>query len=110
MALQVVDRAMQSFGAEGLSQDTPLAYWWANLRTLRLADVRCLRFCMWLGCLLLTGVFLAFRTPFQGPDEVHIQQIGQRELKRVPWIKELSGKAKSKEQALFLELGIKPLL
>ena len=39
MALQVVDRAMQSFGAEGVSQDQPLAAAWANLRTLRFADV-----------------------------------------------------------------------
>ena len=29
MALQVIDRAIQSFGAEGVSQDTPLAYAWA---------------------------------------------------------------------------------
>lgn len=40
VALSVVDRAMQSFGAEGLSQDTPLAKTWAGMRTLRLADVR----------------------------------------------------------------------
>lgn len=40
MALEVVDRAMQAFGAEGLSQDTELASRWAQLRTLRLADVR----------------------------------------------------------------------
>ena len=39
MALQVVDRAMQAFGAEGLSQDQELAYMFANLRTLRIADV-----------------------------------------------------------------------
>ena len=39
MALNVVDRAMQSFGAEGLSQDTELARRWAGLRTLRIADV-----------------------------------------------------------------------
>lgn len=39
MALQVVDRAMQSFGAEGVCQDTPLAQTWAGLRTLRFADV-----------------------------------------------------------------------
>ena len=39
MALQVVDRAIQSFGAEGVSQDTWLAHAWAGLRTLRLADV-----------------------------------------------------------------------
>ena len=40
MALQVVDRAIQAFGAEGVSQDQFLAESWAGLRTLRLADVR----------------------------------------------------------------------
>ena len=39
MALQVVDRAIQSFGAEGVCQDQVLAQMWANLRTLRIADV-----------------------------------------------------------------------
>lgn len=39
MALQVVDRAIQAFGAEGVSQDQMLAKSWAGLRTLRLADV-----------------------------------------------------------------------
>ena len=39
MALKVVDTAMQAFGAEGLSQDTPLAQMFAQLRTLRIADV-----------------------------------------------------------------------
>ena len=39
MALQVVDRTMQAFGAEGLSQDQDLAFVFANLRTLRIADV-----------------------------------------------------------------------
>jgi acyl-CoA dehydrogenase len=39
MALTVVDRAIQSFGAEGVSQDTELASMWAALRTLRIADV-----------------------------------------------------------------------
>jgi len=40
MALNVIDRAIQSFGAEGISQDTELAQRWAGLRTLRIADVR----------------------------------------------------------------------
>ncbi|KAG8843511.1 hypothetical protein FRB96_004018 [Tulasnella sp. 330] len=80
MALQVVDRAMQSFGAEGISQDTPLAATWAGLRTLRYAD---------------------------GPDEVHMQQIGQRELRRVPRLKKLSEKAKETEAELFQKHGIK---
>jgi acyl-CoA dehydrogenase len=43
MALTVVDRAMQSFGAEGLSQDQDLAGMWANVRTLRIADA-CFKF------------------------------------------------------------------
>lgn len=45
MALEVVDRAIQSFGAEGVSQDTELAHRWAGLRTLRIADVR--EICLW---------------------------------------------------------------
>ena len=40
MALRVVDRAIQSFGAEGLSQDQALAEMWSGVRTLRIADVR----------------------------------------------------------------------
>ncbi|KAJ5833733.1 Acyl-CoA oxidase/dehydrogenase type 1 [Penicillium riverlandense] len=51
-ALTVIDRAVQSYGAAGVCQDTPLAYLWAGIRTLRIAD---------------------------GPDEVHLQQLGRRE-------------------------------
>lgn len=40
MALEVTDRAIQAFGAEGVSQDQFLANAWAGLRTLRIADVR----------------------------------------------------------------------
>ncbi|CAE6462564.1 unnamed protein product [Rhizoctonia solani] len=83
MALQVVDRAMQVHGAEGICQDTPLAKYWAGLRTLRYAD---------------------------GPDEVHMQQIGQRELKRAPRLKELSAAAQRKEDQLWKAAGIKPKL
>jgi acyl-CoA dehydrogenase len=54
-ALAVIDRAIQSFGAAGVCQDTPLASSWAGIRTLRLAD---------------------------GPDEVHLQQMGRNENKR----------------------------
>jgi acyl-CoA dehydrogenase len=52
MALTVIDRAVQAYGAAGVSQDTPLAHLWAGIRTLRIAD---------------------------GPDEVHLQQMGRRE-------------------------------
>jgi acyl-CoA dehydrogenase len=55
MALRVVDRAMQAHGGMGVSQDTFLAGAWANLRTLRFAD---------------------------GPDEVHLDQLGRMELKK----------------------------
>jgi alkylation response protein AidB-like acyl-CoA dehydrogenase len=55
MALRVVDRAMQAHGGMGVSQDTFLAAAWANLRTLRFAD---------------------------GPDEVHMDQLGRMELKK----------------------------
>lgn len=54
-ALTVIDRAVQSFGGAGVCQDTPLANMWAGIRTLRLAD---------------------------GPDEVHLQQMGRNENKR----------------------------
>src|SRR6266536_3667380 len=54
-ALTVIDRAVQSFGGAGASQEALLANMWANIRTLRLAD---------------------------GPDEVHLQQMGRNENKR----------------------------
>ncbi|MDQ1733304.1 MAG: acyl-CoA dehydrogenase [Pseudonocardiales bacterium] len=55
-ASYVVDRAIQTFGGAGVSQDTPLAEMWAGLRTLHLAD---------------------------GPDEVHLRSIARAELARV---------------------------
>lgn len=80
MALQVVDRAIQAFGAEGVSQDQFLAETWAGLRTLRLAD---------------------------GPDEVHIQQIGQRELKRAATLAQKGQESKRREDALLAKHNIK---
>lgn len=53
MHLQVVDRAMQVFGAMGLTSDTPLADLWIGARCLRFAD---------------------------GPDEVHLRSIARMEL------------------------------
>jgi len=55
MALKVIDRAIQAFGGAGVSDDTPLAASWANIRTLRLAD---------------------------GPDEVHRRTVARLELKK----------------------------
>ncbi|KAH8106238.1 acyl-CoA dehydrogenase NM domain-like protein [Cristinia sonorae] len=80
MALQVVDRAIQAFGAEGVSQDQPISYAWAGLRTLRLAD---------------------------GPDAVHIQQVGQRELKRAPALTRRAAEIREKEKKLVEKYGLK---
>jgi acyl-CoA dehydrogenase len=44
--------------------------------------------------------------PLQGPDEVHIQQIGRRELKRAKRLRELSAELAKKEAALFKAQGI----
>ncbi|KAF8076157.1 acyl-CoA dehydrogenase/oxidase [Lyophyllum atratum] len=79
MALQVIDRAIQSFGAEGVSQDTELAARWAGLRTLRIADV-------------------------------HIQQVGQRELKRAPRLTQKAAERKRRESALLEKAGFKARL
>jgi acyl-CoA dehydrogenase len=49
----VVNRAMQVFGAMGLSPDTPLAYFWTWGRALHLLD---------------------------GPDEVHLRTVARHEL------------------------------
>jgi acyl-CoA dehydrogenase len=53
IALKVIDRAIQVHGGGGVSDDFPLAWTYAHLRTLRLAD---------------------------GPDEVHKLSIARREL------------------------------
>ncbi|MEX0409384.1 acyl-CoA dehydrogenase family protein [Aquibium sp. LZ166] len=55
VALKVTDEAVQMFGAQGISQDTPLARSWTHLRTLRFAD---------------------------GPDAVHRRQVARVELKK----------------------------
>ncbi|MEZ5174615.1 MAG: acyl-CoA dehydrogenase family protein [Acidimicrobiia bacterium] len=54
-ALWVIDKAIQVFGGKGVTDDTPLAAMWANMRTLRLAD---------------------------GPDEVHKMVVSRREIGR----------------------------
>jgi len=55
MALRVIDRAMQTFGGAGVSQDPGLARAFASIRTLRFAD---------------------------GPDEVHRASIAKLELQK----------------------------
>ncbi|MEB3030856.1 acyl-CoA dehydrogenase family protein [[Mycobacterium] nativiensis] len=55
IALTIIDRAIQVHGAGGVTEDFPLASFWAHLRTLRLAD---------------------------GPDEVHKRAIARQELRK----------------------------
>src|SRR5947207_4580404 len=55
MTAWVVDRAIQTYGSAGLSQDLPLAMLYAHARGLRFAD---------------------------GPDEVHRMVVARRELAR----------------------------
>jgi acyl-CoA dehydrogenase len=80
MALTVIDRAVQSFGGAGVSQDTPLANMWAQIRTLRLAD---------------------------GPDEVHLQQMGRNENKRGKAIADKIAAQKAKTEQLMKQYGTK---
>jgi acyl-CoA dehydrogenase len=54
LATTVIDRAIQLFGAAGVSDDWPLADMYAHARTLHFVD---------------------------GPDEVHLMQIARRELR-----------------------------
>lgn len=56
VAMKVVDRAIQVHGGAGVTEDFPLASFWAHQRVLRLAD---------------------------GPDEVHKRTIAQMELRRI---------------------------
>jgi len=63
-ALRVLDRAIQAHGGAGVSDDFPLAYFWASARTLRLAD---------------------------GPDEVHRASVARLELKKAPHPSEVPG-------------------
>ena len=55
LLMNVCDRAIQTMGSLGVSDDTPVAAMWRNGRSLRIAD---------------------------GPDEVHKMVIARRELKR----------------------------
>ena len=54
LLLAVSNRAMQTFGAKGLTQDTPIADFWTYGRILQFAD---------------------------GPDEVHLRSIARQEVK-----------------------------
>ena len=57
MATRVIDRAIEVFGGAGVSDDTPLAYFYAWARVLRIVD---------------------------GPDAVHRRTVARMEMRRTP--------------------------
>ena len=71
MTARVVDRAIQAFGGKGVTNDTPLAHYYISARYLRIGD---------------------------GPDEVHMYQLGRNIVKEtlskqrlhVPYFDEIS--------------------
>jgi acyl-CoA dehydrogenase len=79
MMLTVLDRAMQAYGGAGVSQDTPLAAMWANGRTMRIVD---------------------------GPDEVHMLQLGRNENKRGNMLLKKIEAQKQKEKEILASYGL----
>ncbi|USP75731.1 Acyl-CoA dehydrogenase family member 11 [Curvularia clavata] len=79
--LKVIDWAIQAYGGAGVSQETPLAQMWASGRTMRIVD---------------------------GPDEVHLLQLGRNENKRGPAHKQRLEAQKKKGEELCRKYGIEP--
>jgi acyl-CoA dehydrogenase len=79
MLLDVLDRAIQAYGGAGVSQDTPLASMWASGRTMRIVD---------------------------GPDEVHMLQLGRNENKRGAALLKKIDAQKSKTKELLKQYGL----
>ena len=71
---------MQAYGGAGVSQDTPLAQQWASGRTMRIVD---------------------------GPDEVHILQLGRNENKRGDSLRKRIVAQQEKTKELYALYGLK---
>jgi len=83
MSCTVIDRAVQAHGAGGICQDFPLARMWAHQRTLRIAD---------------------------GPDEVHLNQLGRIESRKAKEIQEQMKKMEQRTLDLMKEYNVKAML
>ncbi|KAK5109431.1 hypothetical protein LTR62_006990 [Meristemomyces frigidus] len=79
MALTVIDRAIQAYGGAGVSQDTPLANMWAHGRTMRIVD---------------------------GPDEVHLIQLGRNENKKGKYLLQKIEWQKAKSEEMGRSYGL----
>lgn len=77
--LDTIDKAIQAYGGAGVCQDTPLAKMYASGRTMRIVD---------------------------GPDEVHLLQLGRNENKRAKVVQEKLAKQKAAEEALLDKYGL----
>jgi len=77
--LKVIDRAIQAYGAAGVCQDTPLAKMYASGRTMRIVD---------------------------GPDEVHMLQLGRNENKRNEFVTKRIEDAKHKGLQLLNQYNL----
>ena len=77
--LDVIDRAIQAHGGAGVSQETPLAKMWASGRTMRIVD---------------------------GPDEVHMVQLGRNENKRGKYLLDKIDKQKARTEEMRKAYGI----
>ena len=80
--LTVLDRAIQAYGGAGVSQDTPLAGMYSNGRTMRIVD---------------------------GPDEVHLLQLGRNENKRGKAHKRRIEAQRKKGYELCKKYGVEPV-
>lgn len=80
VALEIIDRAVQVHGGEGVCQDTPLAAMWAHVRTVRIAD---------------------------GPDEAHLEQLGKRENRKAGAAAALIERQLEATDALFKRWNVK---
>jgi acyl-CoA dehydrogenase len=79
--LKVIDWAIQAYGGAGVSQDTPLAQMYSSGRTMRIVD---------------------------GPDEVHLLQLGRNENKRGLAHKQRIEAQQKKGEELCRKYGIEP--
>jgi acyl-CoA dehydrogenase len=83
VCLKVIDRAIQAHGAAGLGPDTPLPAMYAIVRALRIAD---------------------------GPDEVHLMQLGRNESKTGKEMIAKIQEQKRRTAELFKAQGVKAKL
>jgi acyl-CoA dehydrogenase len=77
--LKTIDMAIQAYGGAGVCQDTPLAKMYASGRTMRIVD---------------------------GPDEVHLLQLGRNENKRAKFAAEKIERQKQASHALLDKYGL----